>query len=236
VDLTTALRTTAAIREFEDRVVDDQLIHDVLETARFAPSGGNRQAWRVIVVKSASQRALLGDAYRHGWYEYLAQGAAGLVPWASVTDREAEQAAIADAARFREFAAQGPGGMAEHLEHAPALLLLVADLRFLATVDRDLDRYTLVGGGSIYPFAWSVLLAAREVGLGGVLTTMVVRQEEALRDAFHLAPHHCLAGLIVMGYPKHQPTKLRRAEVASFATYDTLDGEPVTPREDQPRS
>jgi nitroreductase len=228
MDLITALTTTAAIREFEDRAVEPEVIVDLLDTARFAPSGGNRQAWRVIVVNDAKQRAFLGTAYRHSWYEYLAQGAAGLIPWASVTDREAEAAAIENAAAFQAMAEQGPGGMAEHLEHAPALLLLVADLRYLATVDRDLDRYTLVGGGSIYPFAWSVLLAAREAGLGGVLTTMVVRHEEALRAEFHLEPHHCLAGLMVLGYPKHQPTKLRRSPVESFATYDTLDGAPVT--------
>ena len=228
MDLITALTTTAAIREFEDRAVEPEVIVDLLDTARFAPSGGNRQAWRVIVVNDAKQRAFLGAAYRHSWYEYLAQGAGGLVPWASVTDREAEAAAIENAGAFQAMAEQGPGGMAEHLEHAPALLLVVADLRYLATVDRDLDRYTLVGGGSIYPFAWSVLLAAREAGLGGVLTTMVVRHEEALRAPFHLEPHHCLAGLMVLGYPKHQPTKLRRSPVESFATYDTLDGAPVT--------
>ena len=229
MDLLSALRTTAAIREFDDRAVDVDVVHELLETARFAPSGGNRQAWRVIVVNNEDQRALLGDAYRKGWYEYLAQGAAGLVPWAPVTNREAEREAISNAAAFREMAEQGSGGMAEHLEAAPVLLLLVADLRFLATVDRDLDRYTLVGGGSIYPFAWSVLLAARAFGLGGVLTTMVVNQEEALKQAFHLEDHHCIAGLMVLGYPTHQPTKLRRAPVSSFATFDTLDGEPVTP-------
>ena len=43
-------------------------------------------------------------------------------------------------------------------------MVLTADLRNLATLDRDLDRYTLVGGASIYPFAWSLLLAAHDVG------------------------------------------------------------------------
>ena len=61
----------------------------------------------------------------------------------------------------------------------PALLVLLADLRGLAAVDRDLDRYTLVGGASIYPFGWSILLAAHDAGLGGVMTTMLVREESA---------------------------------------------------------
>ena len=63
-------------------------------------------------------------------------------------------------------------------------MLVVADLRALAAVDRDLDRYTLVGGASIYPFCWSVLLAARAEGLGGVMTTMVVKREDEVRELF----------------------------------------------------
>ena len=54
------------------------------------------------------------------------------------------------------------------------MLVLLADLTRLATVDRDAGPYTLVGGASIYPFAWSILLAARAEGLAGVMTTMVV--------------------------------------------------------------
>jgi nitroreductase len=106
---------------------------------------------------------------------------------------------------------------------------LVADLRFLAALDKDAVRYTLVGGASIYPFAWSILLAARDVGLGGVLTTMVVRREDDVRELFGLEPHHCVAGVIALGRPTFQPTKLRRNAVEQFATLDALDGEPLTP-------
>ena len=160
MDLDEALRTTGAVREFEDRDVPDGLVHAVLDAARFAPSGGNRQGWRVIVVKDAASRAALRDLYLSGWYEYLAIVSAGLVPWAPVTNREAEAAAIADAPGFAEAGAAAPG-FAEMLDTAPALLLVLADLSALAAVDRDLPRYTLAGGASIYPFVWSLLLAAR---------------------------------------------------------------------------
>src|SRR5438874_1763195 len=70
-----------------------------------------------------------------------------------------------------------PGGFAEHFDEVPVLLVLLADLRALAAVDRDLPRYTMVGGASIYPFAWNMLLAARAEGLGGVITTMPIRRE-----------------------------------------------------------
>ena len=63
------------------------------------------------------------------------------------------------------------------------MLVLLADLTRLATVDRDADHYTMVGGASIYPFAWSILLAARDEGLAGVMTTMVVREEAAVKSS-----------------------------------------------------
>ena len=79
------------------------------------------------------------DLYLPGWYEYLAQSAAGLVPWAPITDLDAERRAIEGAAALAAGAAAGPGGFAEHLDEVPALILVLADLRKLATVDRDAD-------------------------------------------------------------------------------------------------
>ena len=146
----------------------DEVVGRILETARFAPSGGNRQGWRVIVLKDAASRRRLRDIYLDGWYEYLAQASEGLTPWAPITDRAAEQAAVTHAGDFRAAAESGPGGMAEHFDEVPVLLVVLADLRNLAAVDRDLGRYSLAGGASIYPFVWSILLAAHEEGLGGV--------------------------------------------------------------------
>ena len=177
MELIDALRTTGAVRDYGPSRVDDATVHRILDTARFAPNGGNRQAWRVVVVKDPDTRRRLRDSYLPGWYEYLAQVGAGLTPWAVVTDREAEQRALAGAGAIARAAAEGPGGFAEHLDEVPVLLVLLADLRRLATVDRDIGHYTMVGGASIYPFAWSMLLAAREEGLAGVMTTMAVRDE-----------------------------------------------------------
>ena len=127
-------------------------------------------------------------------------GAAGLVPWAPVTDRAAEAAAIAGAARSPRRARAAPG-FAETLETAPALLLVLADLSALAAVDRDLPRYTFVGGASIYPFVWSLLLAARTEGLGGVMTTMAVRREDDVRALFDIPDTVAVAALVVLGRP-----------------------------------
>src|SRR6201992_277188 len=87
MDLTEALRTTGAVREFTDQAVDDVVLARVLDTARFAPSGGNAQAWRVVVVKDAAKRRQLRDSYLRGSRDYLALAAAGLRPWAPTSDR-----------------------------------------------------------------------------------------------------------------------------------------------------
>jgi nitroreductase len=84
VELIEALRTTGAVREFADAPIPDATVHRLLDTARFAPNGGNRQAWRVIMVKDPALRRAMRDSYLPGWYQYLAQVAAGLTPWAVV--------------------------------------------------------------------------------------------------------------------------------------------------------
>ena len=226
MELVQALRTTGAVREFTDQPVDDATLWRVLDHARFAPSGGNRQGWRVVVVKDSRTKRALRDLYLPGWYEYLAQHQAGLVPWAPVNDRRAEQEAIRQAPELARRAAGG-GGMAEELDRAPALLLLLADLRVLAAADRDLGRYTFAGGASVYPFAWSILLAARLEGLGGVLTTMVVRREAEVRALVGAPDEVAVAGLLVLGHPRHQVRRLRRREVGELATLDRLDGPPL---------
>ena len=227
MELTDALRTTGAVREFTDEPVDDATIHRILDAARFAPNGGNRQAWRIIAVKDPVLRRALRDVYLPGWYEYLAQAAAGLTPWAVITDRELERQAVARRRRHGGRGGGRPGGFAENLDEVPVMLVLLADFRRLATVDRDADHYTMVGGASIYPFAWSILLAARDEGLAGVMTTMVVRDEAAVKELFAVPDTHTVAGVLFLGHPVHQPTKLRRGPVEGFATVDRFDGLPL---------
>jgi nitroreductase len=224
LDLAEALRTTGAVREFTDSPVDDATVYRVLDAARFAPNGGNRQAWRVVLVKDPAIRVALRDLYLPAWYEYLAQAFAGLTPWAVVTDRQLEADAVASAGDIAAKATSEPGGFAEHLDEVPVMLVLLADLTRLSTVDRDLGHYTMVGGASIYPFAWSILLAARTEGLAGVMTTMVVREERAVAELLGVPDTHSVVGLLALGRPVNQPTRLRRGAVEEFATVDRFDG------------
>lgn len=224
MELSTALRTTGAVRDFRSDPVPDEVVIRLLDQARFAPSGGNRQGWRVILVKEAATRRALRDLYLPGWYEYLAQRQAGLTPWAPVTDLDAEARAVAGAGQMAEAAAAGPGGFAEHLDTAPVVLVVLADLRALAAVDRDLDRYGLAGGASVYPFVWSLLLAARDERLGGVMTTMVIRREAEVKALLGVPESFAVAALVALGYPVSEFQRLRRAPISEFATVDRFAG------------
>ena len=225
MELSDALTTTPATRTFTDRPVDDATLHEILDEARFAPSGGNRQGWRVVVVKDPSIRRSLRDLYLPGWYEYLAMTTEGMTPFASTNDPSDEAAAVERAAEFASLGAAHPG-FAERLDEVPALLVILADLTCLATVDRDLDRIGLAGGASIYPFAWSILLGARQRGLGGVMTTMAVRAEAEVLSVLGAPAQTAVAAIVALGEPTEQISRLRRTPVEGFATIDRMDGRP----------
>ena len=222
MDLIETLRTTGAVREFTAQPVPDEVVARVLDSARFAPSGANAQAWHVVLVKDPDIRRRLRDLYLPGWRDYLAMGAAGLRPWAPGNDRGAETAAVASAPEAVLTAAQQ--GFAAHLNEVPVLLVVFADLAALAAVDRDLDRYSFAGGASVYPFAWSILLAARAEGLGGVLTTMLIREETAVKRLLGAPDQLALAGAIALGHPQRPARRLRRRPVTAFASVDRIDG------------
>ncbi|HYD09491.1 MAG TPA: nitroreductase family protein [Acidimicrobiales bacterium] len=218
MELLEGLRTTGAVRSFRPDPVPDDVVRRLLDTARFAPNGGNAQSWHVVVLRDAAVRASVRDLYLDGWRRYVAATAAGLRPWAPLTD-------VAREREVMDAGFDGPvGDFAEHFDEVPLLLVVCADLRKLAAIDRDLDRYSMVGGASVYPFVWSVLLAAREEGLGGVITTMPIWREPELRSLLAVPDTHAVAAVVALGVPEHQPTKLRREGVESFTTVDRFDG------------
>jgi nitroreductase len=149
------------------------------------------------------------------WDEYVAAAAMGQMPFNAVT--------------FGPPPTMIPRGRPNELldciEHVPVVLVVAADLERIALMDGQLGRPPITGGASVYPFCWSVLLAARERGLGGVMTTFLSRVEPAAVAFVGLPPGHALAATLFLGYPEHQPTQLRRAPVESFTTVDRFDGD-----------
>lgn len=215
MDLRQAIRSTGSVREFTDERVDDAVLTAVLDDARFAPSGGNRQPWKVAVVRDVAIRRQLRDLMQPIWYEYVAASRAGEVPFNAVAYTPPAEAPAA------------PNPLLDRIESVPVMLAVAADQRVIVAADGNLDRMPIVPGASVYPFCWNVLLAARAHGLGGVLTTFLSRAEPQAAPVLRLPPGHALAATIFLGYPTFQPTRLRRRPVTSFASVDTFDGPPL---------
>ena len=226
MDFSTVVRTTGSVRDFTDDSLPDEVLHQILDHARFAPSGGNRQGWRVIVVRDGGLRRQLRDLYQQSWREYAAHVEEGKVPFAPGPDRHWHGPAVdLEAARANE----APNPFADRLDAAPALLLVVVDLTQLAVLDNGLDRQSIVGGASVYPFCHNIMLAARANGYGGVMTTAICRKEEAVRDLFDIPDPWAVASLMALGRPVKEITRLRRQPVEEFTVVDRFDGEPFVP-------
>ncbi len=204
MDIRDAIRTNGTVRHFTDEPVDD---------ARFAPSGGNRQPWRVAVVDELLIRRELALLMQPVWDEYLETTMAGGTPFN-----------VVDYVRPDEITPNKPNDLLDHIESVPVVLAVAADLSDVAMMDGDLDRAPITGGASIYPFCWNLMLSARAHGLGGVMTTFLSRVEPAAAPALGLPEHHALATTIFLGHPVHQPTKLKRRPVEDFATRNRFDG------------
>jgi nitroreductase len=225
MDLRDALRSTGSIREFAPDPVPNHVLYDILDDARFAPSGGNRQAWRVIVV-AGDQRRALGEIYLDAWHDYVSHLLAGLIPFSPLAS-DAERAAVLSH-RDEAIGLSNPTGFAETISDVPAMLVVLADLGALAATDRDLARYQIVGGASVYPFVWSLLLSAHGHGLGGVMTTVLTRHEDQARQVLDVPDTYAIAALVALGYPLARQRRLRRRAVEEFATLDTFGGEPFS--------
>ena len=102
--------------------------------------------------------------------------------------------------------------------------MICVDLGVVAALDQDLDRIGVVAGASVYPFAWSILLAARNEGYGGVLTTMAIPQEPMIEELLAIPEQFAVAAVVPLGRPVRQVRKLTRKSVAEIATRERFDG------------
>ena len=218
MDLYDVMRTTPATREFTDDPLPDEVLHRILDHARFAPSGGNRQGTRIVVVRDRQTREGLAELNRPAVRRYMAQRNAGENPWNSVhpAGPSAEEIARTEV----------PDSFVVPVLTAGAVLVVFVDLEVVAAMDQDLDRVGIVGGASVYPLVWNVLLAARNEGYGGTITTMAVAQEPAVRRLLGVPDTFALAAVVPLGRPARQITKLGRRPVEDFVTRERYDGEP----------
>jgi nitroreductase len=205
MELYDVMRTTFACREFTGEPVPDEVLHRILDNARFAPSGGNRQGWRVINVTDPALREQLADLSLPCATRYLLQVKAGENPMNTINPSSVSDAEVA--------AAEAPDWLVGHIRNAPTLLVITVDLSLVASMDKDLDRVGVISGGSIYPLAWNILLAARNEGYGGTMTTWGVAEEPAIQALLGIPEHWAVATIMPLGKPVKQLSKLRRKPV-----------------------
>jgi nitroreductase len=218
MDLYDVMRTTPAVREFADEPLPDQTLHRILDHARFAPSGGNRQGVRIIVVRDQRTRERLAELNKPAVRRYVAQIKAGQSPWNSLEPPIPTADEIA--------ATEVPESFTKPVLTAGAVLVVCVDLGVVASTDQDLDRVGVISGASVYPMVWNILLAARNEGFGGTITTMAAAEEPAVRGLLGIPDEYAVAAVLPIGKPIKQLTKLRRNEVDGFVTRETFDGQP----------
>lgn len=184
-----AMSTLRAVRKLRSDPIPADVLERVFEAATWAPTGGNRQPWRMIVVTDRTVKTRLGELYKEKWNDYAVMHrkmASGL----SDDQRAADERTLA-----------AGDHLADHMGEIPVLVIVCFNPKFLAVTDAGLDRVSVVGGGSIYPAVTNLLLAARAEGLGCVLTTLLCMEEDKVKTLLDIPEDWATAAMIPLGYP-----------------------------------
>ncbi len=221
MELYDVMRTTFAARRFTDDDLPDAVLERIVDNARFAPSGGNRQGWKLIALRDRDLRRELTRLILPTWQRYMVQARRGESPCNSID---------AGPVSAEEMAATG---IDEHalawIVDAPVALVVCLDLGVTASFDADLPRVGVISGASVYPLAWNVLLAARNEGYGGTLTTFLAPAEQQTRALLGIPDTWAVAALLPLGRPVQQRTRLKRAPVGTILVRERFDGAPIGP-------
>jgi nitroreductase len=207
MDLNEIMRTNGTCRFYKPDPVSDADLAQVLDAARWGPSGGNRQPLRFIAVRDQNKKRALKDLYLPIWNSYLEGVNSG-------DNRVGGRPKVIDAADY----------FANHLDEIPILMVVCARLADVHPTDVELDRLSIVGGASIYPAVQNVLLAARECGMGTALTTLLCVVEPQVKELLGIPEDVSTAAMVAMGWPVNPfPKKLTRRPLAEFAFTDHYD-------------
>lgn len=223
-DLHEVMRCAPATRNFTDQAVPREALERALDSARFAPSGGNRQGWRVVVVTDPDTRRRLRELYEQPWQDYMIKtgGRAAL---------DAGEQSGLSAGRLRML--RDADEFARRFDEVPVHLVLLVELDSLAITDAELDRPSIIGGASVYPFVQNLLLGLRSEGLGAAFTTLLAPAEKAIAELLEIPEGLAFAGHVSVGYRADPwPKRLRRNPVADF-TFAERYGEPWRPASEE---
>jgi nitroreductase len=167
-----AIHSQRAIRHFSAQPVSDEAVETILRAAICAPSGGNRQPWRFVVIREAARKRQLAQWYLAAW-----------------------QAATARMETITQPYRHG-AELAQQMATVPVLILACIDHGTAESGPGPVMR-----GASIYPAVQNLLLAARALGLGTVLTTLHTQYEREIKALLHIPEIVETAALIPVGYP-----------------------------------
>ncbi|MCU1396204.1 MAG: nitroreductase [Ilumatobacteraceae bacterium] len=182
MELREALYTTRAMRRVADTPIPKDVQARILDAAVRAPSGGNAQNWRFLLVDDPAVKAQLGPLYRECmdllWGTFYAE---------RIAAAEAEPDSEDSKQFFR--VKKSAQHLADHFERYPLLMFAFAQ--------HD------PSGGSIYPAVWSAQLAARGEGVGSALTSVLafkLAETLAVLGAPESEGWH-MSACVTFGYP-----------------------------------
>ena len=174
----------------------------------------------MIVVREQATKDAISELAVPGAKRYSAQVRAGENPWNTINPSRVYDDQIA--------ATEVPESFTAPLLESAVVLVVCVDLRVVAALDKELDRVGIVGGASVYPLVWNILLAARNEGFGGTITTMAVAEEPRMRQLLAIPDTYAVACVVPLGKPAHQLRKLSRLEVAELTRLEHWQGGPLT--------
>jgi nitroreductase len=196
-----ALATTRAIRRYRPDPVPDGDLARILFAATRAPSGSNRQSFRFLVLREGPRavqaKALLGHAFRAGWSAKR-----------SGDGYEQGSGELDDSPKART--ARAMQHFVEHFEQTPVVVLV-------CMVGR---RGHLSDGGSVYPACQNLLVAARALGYGGVMTMWHHAVDDELRELLGIPDDVRIAATIPLGVPEGSHGPVRRRPVGELVFDD----------------
>jgi nitroreductase len=217
------MSTQRAIRRLKPDPIPDDVLERIMQAAAWAPSGGNQQPWRVVMVRDASRKARLGELYAKRWARF-----------AELYRQRFSQAE--EAVRRKEERTIAAGDyLAEHFGDCPVIAVVCFNPDRMAITDARLERPSVVGGGSVYPAVQNLLLACRAEGVGCVLTTLLCQDEPAVKTLLEMPDDWYTAAAVPMGYPVgggYGPTDRRSVDALFF---EDAWGRRMTRSGDEPR-
>lgn len=179
------LTTTRAVRKRLDlsRPVEMEVIRECLEIALQAPSASNVQGWHFVVVTDADKRAQLADLYRRGFETYRGSPRAVGNLYQDDPLRAPQQRRVMDSSQY----------LAAHLEQVPVHVIPCVE----GSVEETNPVRIASRWGSLYPAAWSFMLAARARGLGTVWTTLHLLHEQEAAEILGIPYQDVRQGLLI---------------------------------------